>query len=158
MEDSKVRIRFAKTSMDLRKDFPLLGTGWGTFMEAYRRYQRPEDEMYELDHAHHDWIELGAEMGSLGLGLVIFTFLFCLGYFFSLWRKRKNSFSIGIGLGGMGAMVSLALHSFVDFNMHIPANALLLSMAMGIALASLIYQRRQGEGACKSALSKGGAR
>jgi len=139
-KDSEVRIRFAKTSMELKRDFPLLGTGWGTFQEAYRRYKRPEDEMYELVHAHHDWIELGAEMGSLGMGLVIFAFLFCLGYFFSLWRKRKNSFSIGIGLGGMGAMVSLALHSFTDFNMHIPANALLLSMAMGIALASLTCQ------------------
>ncbi|MEW6378546.1 MAG: O-antigen ligase family protein [bacterium] len=140
-EDSEVRVRFAKTSLGLIKDFPLLGTGWGTFREAYRRYQDPEDETYDIDHAHHDWIELGAETGFLGLGLVTVSFLFCLGYFFSLWRKRKNSFSIGIGLGGMGAMVSLALHSFGDFNMHIPANALLLSMAMGIALASLIWQR-----------------
>jgi hypothetical protein len=150
-EDSKVRIRFARTSMELKRDFPILGTGWGTFKEAYRRYQSPEDEMYELNHVHHDWIELGAEMGSLGLGLVIFVFLFCMGYFFSLWRKRKNSFSIGIGLGGMGAMVSLALHSFTDFNMHIPANALLLSMAMGIALASLIYQRKQRSSSMQSA-------
>ncbi|MGA1874484.1 MAG: O-antigen ligase family protein [bacterium] len=135
--DAETRLRYAKTSLEILRDFPLLGTGWGTFGEVYRRYQDRKDTSFVIDHAHHDWIELGTEMGVLGLGLVIVTFLFCLGYFIRLWRERKNRFSVGIGLGGMVAMVSLALHSFTDFNIHIPANALLLSVVTGITLASL---------------------
>jgi tetratricopeptide (TPR) repeat protein len=142
--DAETRLRYAKTSLQVLRDFPLLGTGWGTFGEAYRRYQDRQDTFVVIDHAHHDWVELGAEMGVLGLGLIIVSFLFCLGYFIRLWRERKNSFSVGIGLGGMGAMVSLALHSFTDFNMHIPANALLLSLVIGITLASLRLHHQRG--------------
>lgn len=134
------RISLAKSSIEIGKFFPIWGTGWGTFIDAYRKYKGPKEEEYEIDHVHNDWIELGVEMGILGFGLVIFSFFFCLGYFFSLWKRRKNSFSVGIGLGGMGAMVSFALHSFTDFNMHIPANALFLSIAVGITLKALTYQ------------------
>ena len=141
MEDGESRIRLAKTSLNLWREFPLLGTGWGTFMEVYRKYKSPEDVPHEVDHVHHDWIELGVETGLLGFCLGVFSFLFCLGYFFHLWKKRNNSFSVGVGLGGMGAMVSLCLHSFLDFNMHIPANAFLLSIAIGITLKALTCRR-----------------
>lgn len=145
--DAQTRIRFARTSLNIVKDFPLLGTGWGTFGEAYRRYQGPEDNCLVIDHAHHDWVELGAETGFAGLGLVVFSLLFCLGYFLSLWKSRKNSVSFGIGLGGMGAIISLALHSLTDFNMHIPANALLFGMVVGITQSALTCQRHgRGKG------------
>ena len=145
-DDAQQRIRFATTSLGIMRDFPLLGTGWGTFEDAYRKYQDPKDDGLLIDHAHHDWVELGAEMGLIGLSLVIFSFLFCLIYFFFLWSKRKNSLSVGIGLGGIGAIIALALHSLTDFNMHIPANALLLSIAVAVTLSALNYQHhRRGE-------------
>lgn len=140
-DDAQTRLRYASTSLDIVRDFPLLGTGWGTFGEAYRRYQGPKDSYLVIDHAHHDWVELGAEMGCIGLGMVILSLLFCLGHFLSLWKNRKNSVSLGIGLGGIGAILSLALHSFTDFNLHIPANALLFGMAAGITLSALTCNR-----------------
>ncbi|MEW5802900.1 MAG: O-antigen ligase family protein [bacterium] len=143
MEDCVIRMRIAKTALNSWKDFPVLGTGWGTFMEVYRKYKSPEDEIHEVNHAHQDWLELAVETGSVGFIIVIVSFIFCLGYFLTLWTRRKNSFSIGIGLGGIGAMVSLALHSLTDFNMHIPANPLLLSMAVGITCAALTNQTRR---------------
>jgi len=145
-DDAQTRIRFAETSLGIVRDYPLLGTGWGTFEDAYRKYQDPKDDGLTIDHAHHDWVQLAAETGLVGFGVGIFFLVFCLGYFFFLWMKRKNSLSIGIGLGGMGAIISLALHSLTDFNMHIPANALLLSMVVGITLRALTYHRhRRGE-------------
>ncbi|MEW5804093.1 MAG: O-antigen ligase family protein [bacterium] len=141
-DDAQIRVRFATTSLGIVRDFPLMGTGWGTFEKAYPKYQDPKDDKWVIDHAHHDWVELAAEMGLVGLGLGIFFLFFCLGYFFFLWKKRKNSLSVGIGLGGMGAITSLALHSLTDFNMHIPANALLLSIAVGVTQAALTYHHQ----------------
>lgn len=135
--DAKTRIRFATTSLNILKDFPVLGTGWGTFVESYRRYQTPLDDGLLLDHAHHDWIELGATTGLLGLGLAVIGLLVALIYLSLLWKQRKNSFSVGLGLGGIGAIISLSLHSFTDFNMHIPANAMLFSLVIAITLVAL---------------------
>ena len=139
MKDAGVRMHLARTSLSLWKDFSVFGTGWGTYQQAYRRYKGPMFDSYEVVHAHNDWIELGTEMGFFGFGIALFSFLFCFGYFIQLWMGRKNRFIIGIGLGGMGATLALAIHSLMDFNMHIPANALLLSIVVGITLKTLTH-------------------
>ena len=38
-----------------------------------------------------------------------------------------------LGLGCTGALTAIGIHSLVDFNLYIPANALLLSWIVGIA-------------------------
>ena len=43
-QTANFRMRFAKTSMDMWKDLPVLGAGLGTFQQAYRRYKAPEDD------------------------------------------------------------------------------------------------------------------
>lgn len=139
----KSRIHLMQTSYQAWQAFPVVGTGFGTFLEVYRKYKRAEDYVHEVDHAHNDWIELGVETGWFGFTLILSFFFFSLGYFLYLWSRRKNSFSLGLGLGGMGAMVALGLHSLVDFNLHIPANAFILCLIGGITLKGLTLPLQQ---------------
>jgi O-antigen ligase len=103
---------------------PIKGSGLGTLVDVFPAYENAYDGRL-VDHAHNDYIEGLAETGLLG-GLCGAVFLW------ELYREgRKNflaeqgHFSRGLHGGAIMAVSGLLLHSFVDFNLQIPANALL---------------------------------
>src|SRR3989304_4865997 len=52
-------------------------------------------------------------------------------------KKRKDPFIIGIAIGGILGVMSICLHCIVDFNFHVPANAFLLSVLLGITTVTV---------------------
>lgn len=130
------RLALTQETVRMGRDFPLVGTGLGTFEFVYPRYQERHLEALG-DYAHNDWAQLFSETGIVGLILIVGGFLWIMGRFFIVWRRRRDPFSVGIGLGGMGAMVSLSLHLFSDFNLHLPAIALLLALIVAITFLAL---------------------
>ena len=104
------------------QDFPLLGTGLGTFAAIYPMYETKYNPGL-VDHAHNDYLEILAESGILGGGALI---LFAFGgvvWISSKWVKRRDPFVRGIVLGALAGVLALLIHSFFDFNLRIPANA-----------------------------------
>ncbi len=131
--DLENRLALARTTLTMGEDFPNTGSGLGTFEFVFPRYQKTSIESL-VDYAHNDWVQLFAETGWPGFLILGGGFLWFMAACFIQWRKRHNPFSVGIGLGGMGAFVTIALHSLSEFNLHMPANALLLAL-----LAALLY-------------------
>ena len=120
---------------------PLVGTGLGTFTNFARQYRLRSDALDDI-FAHNDWLQSLAEIGLIGAGL---GFCVLLLHLFSGWRSVMVDLRQRIEVGGspvslkaaiqMGAMSSLAafaVHSFFDFNMQVPANALLSCVSMAI--------------------------
>jgi O-antigen ligase len=112
-----------------------LGTGLGTFAEAFPLYRPPTIRLY-WDHAHNDWLESLAEGGPVTLlavlviaGVAVVAPLFRSSEFFgpdSVWRA------------GLGAAVFVAaLHSTVDFPLRIPAVGLLAAVLIGLSCDGL---------------------
>jgi O-antigen ligase len=102
---------------------PIKGSGLGTLVDVFPAYENAYDGRL-VDHAHNDYIEGLAETGLLG-GFCGAVFLW------KLYREgRKNflaeqgHFSRGLHGAAIMAVCALLLHSFVDFNLQIPANAL----------------------------------
>jgi O-antigen ligase len=113
-------------------DHPIQGSGLGTFVAVYPRYETGYDGKV-VDHAHNDYVEILAETGILG-GLC------CAAFLWILFREaRKNfeaeqgHFSRALHAGAITAVAGLLLHSFVDFNLHIPSNALLFLLQVNLA-------------------------
>jgi O-antigen ligase len=113
-------------------DHPLTGSGLGTLVTVYPRYETGYDGKV-VDHAHNDYIEILAETGIVG-GLC------CAAFLWILFREaRKNfeaeqgHFSRALHAGAITAVGGLLLHSFVDFNLHIPSNALLFLLQAYLA-------------------------
>ena len=113
-------------------DHPWLGTGLGTFETVYPRYETFYDGKI-VNHAHNDYIELMAESGLLG-AVCALVFLFLL-YRPALarWDAESSPYSSGVRLGSLVACSGLLLHGLVDFNFHIPSNALLFFLLAHLA-------------------------
>jgi O-antigen ligase len=117
-------------------DHPLIGTGLGTIQVAFPPYETLYDGKI-VNHSHNDYLEALAETGALG-GVCCFWFLAVL--LVAGWRRSQNlekSFAAALQLAGWIACCGLLVHSFVDFNLHIPANALLFFLLAHLSTAEI---------------------
>ncbi len=115
---------------------PVTGTGLGTLQIVYP----PFESLYDgkiVNHTHNDYLEALAETGLLG-GLCCAWFL---GVLFSESLKRlhqlNNSFAGALQLSGLVACTGFLVHGLVDFNLHIPANALLFFLMAHLATSEI---------------------
>jgi O-antigen ligase len=121
------RISMFRGAAHIFFDHPIKGCGLGTLVDVFPGYENSYDGRV-VDHAHNDYIEGLAETGLLG-GLCGLAFLW------ALWREGQKNFtaeqgrfSRGLHAGAIMAVCGLLLHSFADFNLQIPSNALLFLM------------------------------
>ena len=116
------RFMYYSNTLKYISAFPLTGTGLHSFVQIYPIFE-VKFEKGILDHAHNDYLEILAESGVVGGGaLIVFSFA-GVGWIFAKWAKRKDPFVRGIVLGSLVGVIALLLHSFTDFNLRIPANA-----------------------------------
>jgi O-antigen ligase len=113
-------------------DHPLLGTGLGTLQTVYPPYESFFDGKI-VNHSHNDYLEALAETGIAG-GACCAWFLGTL-IVEALRRilEMKNSFQALLHLSGLVGCCGILVHSLADFNLHIPANALLFFLMAHLA-------------------------
>lgn len=123
-------------TLHLAADFPFFGTGFGTFAEIYPRYQTAHARG-TVRFAHNDWVQLFAEGGLAGT-LAVFAVIgrYAAAALKRLGRRRDRE-AIVLALGGLGGLLAFLLHSFTEFNAHIPANALWFTVLAALTLKAL---------------------
>jgi O-antigen ligase len=113
------------------KEHPLMGIGFGGYWTAIPQYHNASGR-WTPQQAHNDYLELMASGGIIGVLLA--------GWFFFLLIKitleRLRSVAALRRAACFGAIISLfgiAVHSLVDFGLHIPINALVCLALIAIA-------------------------
>ena len=126
------RVSMSRGAYHIFRDHPWTGTGVGTIISVYPAYETAYDSSI-VDHVHNDHFELLAETGSIGAicWLTFIGLLLACGLK-NLWAQRDAGVR-ALQLGALIGCVGLLIHSFADFNLHIPANALLFYLLAGIA-------------------------
>jgi O-antigen ligase len=115
---------------------PVAGTGLGTLQIVYPPYESLYDGKI-VNHTHNDYLEALAETGILG-GLCCAWFLGVLfGESLRRLRQLNNSFAGALQLSGLVACVGFLVHGLVDFNLHIPSNALLFFLMAHLATSEI---------------------
>ena len=126
------RVQIWSETRRLIAAFPLFGCGLGGFQSAFFRYKQVAPQ-HTVDFAHNDYLQLLAELGLVG-----FTLLAAL-VVAALWAAVRGALRGGrpevsaLGLASTGALTAILLHSLVDFNLYIPANALLVAWVAAIS-------------------------
>ena len=130
------RVAMRHDTWRLFLDHPIIGTGLGTLQMVYPPY----DSLYDarvVNHAHNDYLEALAETGVIG-GLCCLWFLGILMLnALKGVAEKESSFSSVLNLSGLVACSGILVHSLVDFNLHIPANALLFFVSAHMAAVRL---------------------
>jgi O-antigen ligase len=107
-------------------DFPVLGSGFGTFAVVYPLYRSDEVRKF-YQYAHCDLLQVAAEGGVVGVTLVLLVLV-------PLGRRTLRGLRGVQGIVGVGVAAGLAavlLHSLVDFDFHIPSNAAIAAILAG---------------------------
>lgn len=112
---------------------PLLGTGIGTLIYAFPKY-RPLGLNALIDYVHNDYLHTAAETGVFALVLLAIMGMIFLRRGLYIYKNSKSPYKHGVILGILTGVASLSLHGLVDFNFHIPANAILFSVLAGLAM------------------------
>jgi len=121
---------------------PILGWGLGTFPVVYPQFRTFYTNFY-VNEAHNDYLQFLAETGALGFAALLWF----------IWRLYRNALrriqewttdlNGSIALAGLLGCTGILVHSFVDFNLQIPANAAWFYVLAVIAASRYAVESRQ---------------
>jgi O-antigen ligase len=130
-------------TIDYLKDFPLTGSGGGSFYGVFPNYQAPNLQGFHL-HAHNDYLEFAVELGiPAALALAAFVSL-ALWSAWRVQRERHTPLYRGAGFAVTMTVLWAAIHSTTDFNLQMPANALTFVTVLALAFISRGLPRPSG--------------
>ena len=128
------RLNFWRDSLVIVKDHPF-GIGLATFKQVFPVYNVSTISEKTLYYAHNDYLQLLVEAGWIGfLALVSGFYIFLVRSFRKVRRMRLQAdpFRFFLTIGALSGLVSIAFHSFFDFNLHMPANCVYFVILIGI--------------------------
>lgn len=134
--DRYVRVQLAEDALKIAQDHPAFGTGPGTFVFIHPRYQSSTFG-FKAVLTHDDYLNCLDDYGLIGFSLAMFFVAAVTFKFFRPLREDHRWQDRVLVATGFAAWSALLIHSFVDFNLHIPANASLLFALTGLALSRL---------------------
>jgi len=126
------RIEMLQGTWRIFLDHPIAGTGLGTLQEVFPLYETIYDGLI-VNHSHNDYAEVLAETGVIG-GLCGLAFLVLLAW--TGWKNivaEKEVMNLAYHAGALVACFGLLIHATVDFNFHIPSNALIFLLQAALA-------------------------
>jgi O-antigen ligase len=136
------RIKLWAETLPLIKAYPPFGCGLGGYETAFSKFKVSEPLVTD-DFAHNDYLQLLAELGLAG-------FLLGGALAFSVLRAvlRKAVLSLAqeeryFAVACTGSLAAILLHSLVDFNLYIPANAMLLAWIAGMTAGNNVKTSRK---------------
>jgi O-antigen ligase len=126
------RISIWRDTLGLIGHHPLLGTGLGSFSTVYPSVQTVFLPLL-VEHAHCDYLEVASELGLPGAILVFGSIFWVLAKTAGQYKKAEESFDKAVSLGCLGSIAAILVHSLADFNLYIPANALVFTVILALA-------------------------
>jgi O-antigen ligase len=135
-----MRLSIDRDAFGMFRDKPVLGWGLGTFPVVYPQYRSFYTNFF-VNEAHNDYLQLLCEMGFLGVGTMVW---------FLIVLYRRAIPKIGNWMSDVSGAVTLActlsisgilVHSVLDFNLQIPANAALFYVLCTTAAAPPLLQK-----------------
>jgi len=135
-DDFKFRWAMWVSTFQIVKDFPLFGSGLGTFTYIFPMYRSLHVQGLAT-HAENDLLQLAAEAGLIGVGMLLIVFFYLFWKIVSSFRSLSHG-DPGryIGIGGLVGILALMFHSLVERNIQVPSNAFLYTILWAMVLVT----------------------
>ncbi len=132
------RMEIWRATIRLIKDNPLFGVGFGAFWVAITEYHNASGN-FTLYQVHNDYLEL---LASGGLFAFLLAAWFALAVFVKVRARIKKSvdnFRRAACFGALAGIFAVAVHSFVDFGLHVTINMLIFLVLVAIAVVNVTF-------------------
>ena len=137
-----VRLTIDRDCLRMWRERPLFGWGLGTFPVVYPQFRSFYTNFF-VNQAHNDYLQLLTETGLAGFAIAIW---FLVLTFRHAWAKLDNWTETVSGLLTVAALlgcVGILVHSFLDFNLQIPANAAMFYVLCAIAASNPLQESQR---------------
>lgn len=136
------RDEVVKDAYPIISDFPIFGSGGGSFYSTFPSYQHYEITGF-YDHLHNDYLQFLIEYGVIGSFILFSIFVFCIYKAMRAMHKRRNSIFKGGAFACLVVFVGMGLHMTVDFPLQAYANAsyFVVFLALSMIINSLKIRR-----------------
>jgi putative inorganic carbon (HCO3(-)) transporter len=129
----KQRITYWKAALEIVKDNPWFGVGWGAFEKAYPRYMILGG--YPVKLAHNNYLQVWAETGIAGLNTFVGMWL---AFLYTFWRKVRPGAAgdlRGIACGLGAGVIAFLVNNLVDIALYLPPLMYFVYMILGLLVA-----------------------
>lgn len=134
-----IRSTITKDSLRMFAKRPIAGWGLGTFPTVYPRFRSFYTNLF-VNEAHNDYAQLLVETGLLGFGLMLWFLSNVFRYGLPKSRRWEFQWDLALSFAALLGCTGILFHSFVDFNLQIPANAALFYVLCGLAASAPLQQ------------------
>ena len=133
------RTEYWRGAWRMIQDHPVTGVGLGAFPTAYPAYGRSSVKNERLEHTHNDYLQLLTDAGLIGglIGVWFLVELLRLARRQVRQLKQMRTQERALILGGYVAVLGIGIHSFLDFNLQIAANALLFLLVLAMTVSPI---------------------
>ena len=145
--DSNSRFDLWRPAVEMWRENPWWGVGPAHYDHRFRAW-RPVTEQQQPDRAHNDYLNTLADWGLVGVALVASAWALLGAGVVKTWKRvggassdlgGRSSNKFALVLGATLGLLAILIHSLVDFNMHVPANAILAVTLMALLSSSLRF-------------------
>jgi O-antigen ligase len=137
-----IRVSIDRDCLHMLLKRPLLGWGLGTFPVVYPGF-RSFYTTFFVNQAHNDYLQLLVESGLAGFGIAIWFLVLVFRQASSKLKNWTETASGALTVAALLGCIGILVHSFVDFNLQIPANAALFYVLCAIAASAPLQESQR---------------
>ncbi len=129
------RIHFWQIAVRIFLDHPILGAGLDAFGTVFTRYDT-WNGIFRVEQAHNDYLQILADAGVVGFACVAAFIYLLFKRSIGVITKATDGFQQNVAIGALAGCFGVLLHSFFDFPLRTPSNALFFLMLTALATIS----------------------
>jgi O-antigen ligase len=137
-----VRLSIDRDCLHMLLKRPLLGWGLGAFPIAYPQF-RSFYTTFFVNQAHNDYLQLLVETGLAGFAIVVWFLVLVFRQASSKIKNWTETASGALTVATLLGCVGILVHSFLDFNLQVPANAALFYVLCAIAASAPLQESQR---------------
>jgi O-antigen ligase len=137
-----VRLTIDRDCLAMLLKRPLLGWGLGAFPTVYPGFRSFYTNFF-VNEAHNDYLQLLVETGLIGFSIAIWFLVLVFRKAAGKLQNWTETASGALTAASLLGCIGILVHSFLDFNLQIPANAALFYVLCAIAAAAPLQESQR---------------
>jgi len=137
------RYDFMRWGLAIVKDHPVTGTGAGGWNALYHQYQ---DYLFWTTEVHNHFVQVWVEAGTIGILAFLSMWVLLIAAVFRIYRAQKKDTpeqrnNWVLTWGTAAAALAFGLHAAIDFDLSLPAMAVLLWVLFALVNVSFKIEK-----------------